>query len=852
MTNRAGLVPVKKTVVRDGKTYLTTVYVKTGDTNKVQQSSQVNVPDWHFKDAAGLESEVSRINGIKDPSEKKVLKDHLVADLRKNGIDWKVDTGTKAESINWMRALMAAKKHLKAGNQIEIVHKTQGSGQTDKNSSKQPSPSGKQKDTGGSKVVLGTGKPMSKEEAKKAVADLRGNLGVQGVMDLAEKNGVQWAKNPNHVANSYMQCAMKLSKHLQSGGVLTDSGKPDQETKAPKKDAKPVVKVEKNVPEAGTIEHDYYQATPHMKLIGMATGILPTDEATKDYLLDLIKTGKFDIRAGGTFEDFKLPKAYAERVKQLASYVIKNPVYVDSNITFDASTDNLFKGSPHEDLYKKFKKDISAFDEKFGKAARIKGVDGVQDSAFTAKLLDSLVKGSDFSSVTNSEVLEKLATKLHKLSSSSKQSEKFWDENNMDNLFVSKWLGGNSLNPVSSVVDLCTGNGDDFNLTFARSLSAKYTRNQLMQGVQSGSISKGEALSFIADSILNHKREIRTVKPLDGQIQTRGPALLAHFVAQQDYTSNGFKDYCKQAAKSMADITSSDANYVKENMFLVHGVNNMPNASSVKSIADWKPMDRDLFSKTRDKATLYADHIAFLRKNPKQREKHIAERNSKALGIDYVAEVLGGSDGKDLYFPEHKDARKSLRASLGKMGDKEAKKVADRIHASHDTVNHRGFKTQINGVYEIKNLPIEKSFNDIDKARNNTNFYYHGTGYSAAQKIVGGSGQFVVTKTNVKAGRMLGDGVYLANNSSKSMQYASDDYSRNTGSRGVLYLCKASLGKVTQSRVRGSDYNTKLLKRQDIDTVFMDRPDVLNPEWSVKEEKAVIPKLWIDVVRVQP
>lgn len=200
-------------------------------------------------------------------------------------------------------------------------------------------------------------------------------------------------------------------------------------------------------------------------------------------------------------------------------------------------------------------------------------------------------------------------------------------------------------------------------------------------------------------------------------------------------------------------------------------------------------------------------------------------------------------------FPNAEDAEKLLKASLNLMPAHQQQIVKSKVELSKRG-NSRGFNLDIRNVYEIKNMPLEKSFKKIDEDRDNTDYYYHGTDYNACQKIIGVSGQFKVTK-NPKAGRMLGNGVYLAKSASKSAQYVGDFFGRGQ-SDGVLFLCKASLGKMKEVTQRNPSANTTLLKQKDIDSlgIFSSSSTIVDDEWAVKDEKAVLPKLWMDVNRI--
>jgi hypothetical protein len=92
---------------------------------------------------------------------------------------------------------------------------------------------------------------------------------------------------------------------------------------------------------------------------------------------------------------------------------------------------------------------------------------------------------------------------------------------------------------------------------------------------------------------------------------------------------------------------------------------------------------------------------------------------------------------------------------------------------------------------------------------------------------------------------MLGDGVYLARQSSKSVQYASPSFGRDFAN-GVLMVVKAARGKeVTWNR--SNAYSMAL------DTLYAPKgplTSLYNDEWVIRDPQAVLPTLWIDVTRI--
>ncbi|WAB25175.1 hypothetical protein M3_0224 [Lysinibacillus phage vB_LfM_LysYB1] len=871
MTPRQGLVPVQKLVSRGGRTFTTTVWVKPGDKPKVQTTAQVKIPEWNFKDVAAFETEVARINKIKDPSEKKVIKEHLLADLKKNGITFKEDTGSKADAVNWMRALMATKKHLKAGNSLDMTQNNQNnSNQTQQPSQPAQQPQAQPAQSGTGKVVLGTGQNMSKDDAKKAVADLRGQLGTQGVMDLAEKNGIHWAKNANNIANSYMQCAMKLSKHLQNGGTLTDDGKAAAKTDdkknvppvvAPTADKKDDKKPDEPKLDPKSIEHDWYNAPKKFKMVGMITGILPTDEKTHDYLTGLIKSGKFDLADGAATD---IHDDYRSVASKVGSAIAGNGDATSLKNARPEQGKSIFTGSPYEKTFKKYESDYAEVKKKYGETLVNNDVATLKHEVDAVEYIGKLCGKDDLSSITQEEALEKLMKKFKTATKTEAAASKLWDD-----LGLSESLGmsiySNDQTKMKKVFSVINGGDGYWNSLLGDVVdvnrAAGRTKGQLLDSVAAGTISKQEALKTVVEGLEKYQKgtsfkgkSITQPFASKSTFGVKGTNLLGVMVSSGQTSVKEFKSLAKNAAKDQAKLYTDSAYFIRMNIALKNEVDNLSFNYNRKDINVWQPIDKDLYDSATDKSQAIERHLWLLGKPVTERKKWLKDRKDakkKHGDTNYLQAFQSNTDAETLDFPDHKDIRDKVKASLESVEGTERTKVEQKIEATHDMNEHRSFKTKVHGVYRIKNLPYEDEFQKIDKDRNNTDFYYHGTGYSASQKIIGESGQFVVTKTNVKAGRMLGDGVYLANNSSKSMQYASNDFSRSTGARGVLYVCKASLGKVVESKTAGSSHNGPLLNRKDVDTVFMDRPYVRNPEWAVKEEKAVIPRLWIDVERVQ-
>ena len=190
-----------------------------------------------------------------------------------------------------------------------------------------------------------------------------------------------------------------------------------------------------------------------------------------------------------------------------------------------------------------------------------------------------------------------------------------------------------------------------------------------------------------------------------------------------------------------------------------------------------------------------------------------------------------------------------IKCKISKVDDKKAKEITNKIAADWDKQSHGRMKYRIKGVYEVSGLAAEKDFDKIKKQHNkyknvksggkdcSSDFFYHGTGSMATSLILGHSGEFKIVKA--KVGRMLGDGIYLADKSSKSAQYIGDAGYSRSGISGSLMVVEASLGNTLHRRT-SSGYN--------YDSVFAGKTDgLLNNEWCVHDTHAVIPRYLVQM-----
>ena len=104
---------------------------------------------------------------------------------------------------------------------------------------------------------------------------------------------------------------------------------------------------------------------------------------------------------------------------------------------------------------------------------------------------------------------------------------------------------------------------------------------------------------------------------------------------------------------------------------------------------------------------------------------------------------------------------------------------------------------------------------------------FHGTGSAVAPMILRHGFKVIKSKEGIKAGRMLGDGIYFSNVFDKVASYVGDmntnnnGYGRRYGTRGYIFEMDALLG------VRGEDYQSAGIPDA------TSRASVISPEWCV-------------------
>lgn len=133
--------------------------------------------------------------------------------------------------------------------------------------------------------------------------------------------------------------------------------------------------------------------------------------------------------------------------------------------------------------------------------------------------------------------------------------------------------------------------------------------------------------------------------------------------------------------------------------------------------------------------------------------------------------------------------------------------------------------------YNAKNIEAFEQFrNDLSERGVDNNVFehaFHGTGSAVAPMILRNGFKVIKSKEGIKAGRMLGDGIYFSNVLDKVASYVGDmntnnnGYGRRYGTRGYIFEMDALLG------VRGEDYQSAGISGATSGV------SVISPEWCV-------------------
>ena len=845
--DKTKLVQVQRTVSRQGKTFLQNFWVKP---SQVKSTDRVIGGQQNLLPASG--SVPTPAPGAFD----KAYFDTLVSDkskaleyLKSCGITWNEHNHA---GINWMRAMQA----VKATSSKTAIQPTSQSQSTAQSTPSQATVTIDQSTLDELKQY---------KTGKEKVAFLKEKLGQDGCLQFAKQQGVKWDEH-THKGINIMRMSMALQKHLDSNGSISVP-QPEQpkEKREPKEEpmtlqdlikdvSKPKVskpkkpKIAKDILEGITqgtkteYEKAHFgdsisKASPenlrNYRTLGMCAG----DKESEAYLADLYKKYVQAITLGNPQEDSIRQKLQGVVNKSVVDVVKKSLANIRKRVGTKVIQANILEPwvDPNASLSDGDKKDTK-----------------VAPSASAGNRRNQIQKEKDYSHSLMHRVLDKF-----KNSSEYGQLAEEYDD------------------LLSQFEQLTRSN------EFFQCASRGYNENNKV--LKTPKDYEEFAISEIESQISKKKANL-------GDIQQ----------TVADYSPGGAKDYTKEtwsyAAERKKDYLEKAPKRIKELSKEIAELESLKSKVDGNKLAEANQIRKQLFdSKFTDlNANLYhykqmAQQLSYQYEIKKDfvfdypilsktdidkletSDTDCVTQLALCAGMFKPSLTRTGKSAKDVLLDKYKERQAMLkiyggatqvsgnptyaednevRCKVSKASPQKAQEIIKQIAANWDNQAHGNMKYKIKGVFEVSGLAVEEQFNQI-KAKNQahvnefsggkncaSDFFYHGTGSMATSLILGHSGQFKVGKA--KVGRMLGDGIYLADKSSKSAQYLNDFKFSMHNSQGSLMVVEASLGRtVTGFRNR----------HKPGDSVYAGGPTdgLLNKEWCVRDPQAVMPRYLVQI-----
>lgn len=122
----------------------------------------------------------------------------------------------------------------------------------------------------------------------------------------------------------------------------------------------------------------------------------------------------------------------------------------------------------------------------------------------------------------------------------------------------------------------------------------------------------------------------------------------------------------------------------------------------------------------------------------------------------------------------------------------EQRRLEDYYHKSMKTMHGYGH-VKIRQMFKVRLVDMDKAFNG---KLGNVTEVYHGTGQGNILSILKSGIRCSPPSSAYIAGKMFGNGVYGAINSSKSLGYTFGRWGGSSGDSGWLYVCDFAMGKI--------------------------------------------------------
>lgn len=197
-------------------------------------------------------------------------------------------------------------------------------------------------------------------------------------------------------------------------------------------------------------------------------------------------------------------------------------------------------------------------------------------------------------------------------------------------------------------------------------------------------------------------------------------------------------------------------------------------------------------------------------------------------------------------------------AALRTLPASEVAKHQSHMDKNWNTYDNGAIKAKILNAFEVTQPGVlHEDYQRTKTKYGNTKFLYHGTGVDGATGIVK-SGHFVGDVP--KIGRIHGNGIYMADQESKSVQYAHEGSGyKTTKSRGVVFISQVAMGNVVkQHNYGGASGGSNADLRPGVDTFIKTgsamggdpfKSTTYSNEYIVRDSRAIQPRIWLDIER---
>lgn len=266
---------------------------------------------------------------------------------------------------------------------------------------------------------------------------------------------------------------------------------------------------------------------------------------------------------------------------------------------------------------------------------------------------------------------------------------------------------------------------------------------------------------------------------------------------------------------------------------------------------------------------LSSKDIEKLRNNDSNTFYNVVLRSIQLVNDDnsyYIHKYHEALDTLDLYQNIKRGAKPSshiedneFKCKISTASQVERHRIEKMVKQSWDKENHGHIQYKIHGIYRIENLPCESEYKKIQKSnlkyKDTTSggkncckdWFYHGTDFFHSKLIFGNTGGYELSPS--KVGTMLGTGLYVAGNSSKSAQYIGQSFSQCNVS-GPLLLNEASLGnthELTSEEIDKGEYikmsePTLFAPKGVLCDLFDQSSSLWNHEWVLRNPHAALPR----------